>query len=143
MADRLMEAKAKAMNAHVFTMMLHDSDTNLDAHSDLLPLSRTQRVDMSDGVATGASLDHALLPAHGTDAPPGDTNGELCGSWNNPTFSADGADKGATVNGDLLGGTQGQAACETSPRIAADTPEAKASARSRYYADCAPGGSAR
>jgi hypothetical protein len=61
MADRLMEAKAKPLNRHVFSMALHENQTKLCAQADLVPLSRSARKHMAEGVASDSESLAALL----------------------------------------------------------------------------------
>jgi hypothetical protein len=50
-ADRLMEAKPRAINNYVFNIVTHEHNTKLMAHEDLVPMARGARVDMTDVVA--------------------------------------------------------------------------------------------
>jgi hypothetical protein len=49
-ADRLIEARAEAMNGHVFNVVSNELLTNLCHEPDLLPLTRRARASMGDGI---------------------------------------------------------------------------------------------
>lgn len=50
-ADRLIEAKPRAINNHVFNFVTHEHATNLMADKDLFPVDRGTRKGMTDEIA--------------------------------------------------------------------------------------------
>ena len=129
MADRLLEAKAKAVNDFVFKMKLHEADTNLAHNSmtDLLPLGRgAARVDMCDGM----------------DSVPSDPllDSSACGGF-------DGIEVRSGAGGTQAQPTDAQYSTApaspnyVSPRFASrHALSTQECVRGRYYRDCAPSG---
>jgi hypothetical protein len=49
--DRLIEARARAINSYVFNIVTHENDTKLPLQPDMVPLSRDSRIHMTDNIA--------------------------------------------------------------------------------------------
>ena len=114
MADRLMEAKARAVNHHAFDMKLNAHATKLASEHDLLPLTHGARTDMLEGVVVD----------------------DLRGTPDCQSSSLDAKDLSLAAHTKAT--TRASAAEAAGPRIAASTPAPVRGARSLFYSDCAP-----
>ena len=114
MADRLMEAKARAVNHHAFDMILSAHATKLASEHDLLPLTHGARTDMLEGVVVADSRGTPDCQSSSLDA------------------------KDSSLATHTKASTRASAAEAASPRIAASSAAPVHGARSLFYSDCAP-----